>query len=292
MEFHFLCVGFAKCGTTSLDGILRQYKQINLPIIKEPHFFWWKDQYRNPLQRLYTKYYSQVKEEQYVGMVDPTLCKQSIKDVDLYFGDNTKIIVMLRNPVKALFSDFKMGLRSGFYWGYFVPFKKSSVSEKFEKFMEHCENKQHDYQKAELFQYDKYLENLYASRKKEDIKVIIFEEFIKKPEKFMREIEEFLSLRHEEGIDYNVWMNNGKKISRNYFCARFNNFMLRLWNSGSMIKKSIAQKLRGIFYKYTLIENNEAASAQALKRCENYYRASKNKVARILEKDLDKLWFE
>ena len=294
MKFDFLCVGYAKCGTTSLDGILRQYKQITLPLAKvqEPHFFWWKDDYKEPLQRLYTKYYGEVKEGQCVGMVDPTLSKEKIQDVDFYFGEQTKIIVMLRNPVKALFSDFRMGLRSGFYWGYFVPFKKSTVSEKFEKFIEHCENKQHDYKKAELFRYDKYLESLYEARKKEDIKIIIFEEFVKDQAKFKSEIEKFLGLRPEDNINYDIWLNSGKKISKNYFCARINNSILKLWTSGSLPKKALAKKLRKIIHKYTLVENNETASSQAVKRCEDYYRDSKNKVAELTGKDLDHLWFQ
>ncbi len=38
MRLDFICPGLPKCGTTTLDVILRQYEQICLPCIKEPVF--------------------------------------------------------------------------------------------------------------------------------------------------------------------------------------------------------------------------------------------------------------
>lgn len=38
MRLDFICPGLPKCGTTTLDAILRQYEEICLPCIKEPVF--------------------------------------------------------------------------------------------------------------------------------------------------------------------------------------------------------------------------------------------------------------
>ena len=36
---NFMCIGAAKCATTSLYNILKQHPQIGLSSFKEPHFF-------------------------------------------------------------------------------------------------------------------------------------------------------------------------------------------------------------------------------------------------------------
>lgn len=38
-EFSFLCVGFMKCGTTTFHEILKQHREIYLPIVKEPLYY-------------------------------------------------------------------------------------------------------------------------------------------------------------------------------------------------------------------------------------------------------------
>ena len=291
MKLDFLCVGFAKCGTGTLDTILRQYKQINLPLVKEPRFFHWKHRFNNPLDKLYNEYFANVKEEQHVGIVDPSMTRVSIDELDSCFGDETKIIVMLRNPVKALFSDFKMGMRAGYYWGYFKFFGKNEVNDRFEVFLNHCLNKQHDYKKLDLYAYDDYLDKLFEKRKKEDIMVIIFEEFIKNPKALKEEIENFLGIESED-VEYNIWFNKGDKICRNYLCARLVNFGLKIKNSADIRVKKFGIKFLDILTKFTWVENREKITPELQKKCEDIYRDSKNKVSQIIGKDLNKIWFE
>ena len=171
MEIDFLCVGFAKCGTTTFDNILRQYSQVVLPVIKEPHFFRWKDGYDFPVQKLINEYFEQqvTNTNKCMGMVDPTLTHMSVDDLIKYFGENTKIIVMLRNPVKAFYSEFKMGLRIGYYWGYYYPFKKVNVGRMFDSYLEHIISGKCNANTLEYFFYDRYLENIYQKINKKYI---------------------------------------------------------------------------------------------------------------------------
>jgi hypothetical protein len=57
-KIYFMCVGFHKCGTTTLDGILRQYNELYLPRnIKEPFFPIWYKKYDNPMEILFNRFF-------------------------------------------------------------------------------------------------------------------------------------------------------------------------------------------------------------------------------------------
>lgn len=291
MKMDFLCVGFAKCGTTTLDAILRKYQQIKLPVIKEPRFFHWYKEYEEPLEKLQRDYFTDIRDEHCVGIIDPAMTKVPFSEVDRCFGSQTKIIIMMRNPVNALYSDFRMGLRAGYYWGYFRPFQKTTVNQKFAQFLSHCENKQHDYKKFDLYCYEQYLEGLYALRDRENVKIIIFEEFIKDPNSFKEDIENFLGIE-PENVDFNVWVNEGKKICKNYFCARINNYLLQKKNNPDPEIKRKGTIWLNKARKYTLVENPEKLSDEMRKKCEDMYRSSKDRVAELTGKNLDELWFQ
>lgn len=290
MKMDFICAGFAKCGTTTFDAILRNYKKINLPVMKEPRFFHWADKHDNPVERLFSEFYADIRPDQIVGLVDPAMTRGSVDELNKYFGNDVKIILMMRNPVKALFSDFKMGLRH-YYWGYYWPFKKTTVCEKFEIFLDDCVNKRHDYKKLDLYKYDKYLEGVLNTFKKENVKVIFFEEFIKDPMSIKEEMEGFLGIDPED-VDYNIWVNEGSRVSRNYFCARINNYILQIKNKPNLKIKMAAGNFLRFVAKFTLVPNNEKITSELAKKCEDLYRESKDRVAALSGKDLNQLWFE
>ena len=56
MKIDFMCLGFPKCGTTTLDMVLRQHTQLSFPKIKETGYWSWYKLYSKPLEEL-EKYY-------------------------------------------------------------------------------------------------------------------------------------------------------------------------------------------------------------------------------------------
>ncbi len=68
----FLVAGFMKCGTTSLYHILSKMDFIYLPQEKETYFFRWKDKVDHAQEVLIRRYFSDIKEGQTVGMIEPS----------------------------------------------------------------------------------------------------------------------------------------------------------------------------------------------------------------------------
>lgn len=121
-RLDFLCVGFTKCGTTSLHHYLKGHPQICLPHDKESPFFdvntitmeKWNDYViksfpnRPGLLR---------------GKVTPRYTASPLTPRKIHsLFPNVKIIFLIRNPVERLFSYFKMMKRLGRFDGSFNDF--------------------------------------------------------------------------------------------------------------------------------------------------------------------------
>ncbi len=113
---NLLIVGAAKSGTTSLHNYLNQHPEVFMCNPKEPHFLINKE---IGLKRIlvgiddfqeYEKLFFAGKENKYRGessvmyLMYPDIVIPKIKEL---FGDETKIIIMLRNPVDRAYSGFQ-----------------------------------------------------------------------------------------------------------------------------------------------------------------------------------------
>ena len=113
---NLLIVGAAKSGTTSLHNYLNQHPEVFMCNPKEPHFLINKE---IGVERIlvgiddfqeYEKLFSGGKENKYRGessvmyLMYPEIVIPKIKEL---FGDETKIIIMLRNPVERAYSGFQ-----------------------------------------------------------------------------------------------------------------------------------------------------------------------------------------
>lgn len=125
---HFLVVGAARAGTTSLHYYLRQHPSLFLPSRKEPCFFSFPEkapEYVNgkfafavhsPEQ--YYKLFEPAKENQVCGEISTPylyLYDQTIQNILEYHPDHhkLKILIMLRNPVYRAFSQYMWRVRDG-----------------------------------------------------------------------------------------------------------------------------------------------------------------------------------
>lgn len=73
-KIDFLCVGFQKCATTTLDAILRQHSEVALPIIKEIHLAEWATKCQNPMKLIENKFFRDTNySNKKIGIVDPSL---------------------------------------------------------------------------------------------------------------------------------------------------------------------------------------------------------------------------
>jgi len=114
---NFFIVGAAKSGTSSLYEYLKQHPEIYMSLEKEPLFFLPHDQVVNHKYKKWDNYISlfqNVNNEKAIGEAStPYLYyHESAKKIKNTFP-NSKIIILLRNPVEMSFSLYLHALRMG-----------------------------------------------------------------------------------------------------------------------------------------------------------------------------------
>lgn len=295
-NIDFLCVGFEKAGTTTLDVILRQHSQINLPRIKETQYFYWNMKYKDSKELLWERYYTN--KAGIYGAIEPEF-EYYPKDIRKEFGKDVKLLFIMRNPVNRLFSSYRMELRRGTR-GMIEQYKeKKSISSMFEQFVENhiVYNKRgNDKLFVERGKYMRVIKEFLNYFPRENMKFIIFEEFILNPQKYITEIQEFLGIPVEE-LDCNIRENTGNRVSRNYGCACLNSLIVRLnfnlWTNKNC-PISLYVKLKSFFdkiMKYTTLEVKSQINIKTQKICEQFYREDKEELEKFLKKDLSMLWY-
>lgn len=307
MKFDFVCVGFPKCGTTTLDEILRQHTKIALPVVKETGFFSWYQHYSQPVEQQLKNYYENTDGKK-VGVIEPLFLTRA-SEVKKYFGQDIKILIMMRNPVDRLFSDFRMKLRfGGSTGGYKSLYKKYKVKEVAKMF--------HDVVEKEIKQtegnveagkgifvrsnYIKWIREYESIFGKENIKLIFMEDFFADSENELKEIFGFIDVPFEV-VDANVRANEGKKISRGYLSATVNKWLyhrlmvttLRMkanWRVHIRLRNAVESlfKTIGIF---TLVDSKEKMLPETRTFLQEYYNDSVRALEQYTNKDLTQIWY-
>lgn len=111
---NVLCVGFAKCGTTTLYDILAQHPDIYLSRIKEPIYYSEKELEEKGFEWYLKRYYLKAPSQKVIMEINPLIAKCDIpKKIVMDYGKDTKIIFLIRNPISRLYSNFKMNMLAG-----------------------------------------------------------------------------------------------------------------------------------------------------------------------------------
>jgi hypothetical protein len=103
---NFLIVGAAKCGTTSLFEYLRRHPDVYMPAWKELSYFAGKNETDAGTFNDYLKFFSKSRHENKVGEASVAYLYASSAPLKIAsaLGKNTKIIILLRNPVEMAHS--------------------------------------------------------------------------------------------------------------------------------------------------------------------------------------------
>lgn len=111
----FLIVGAAKCGTTSLYEYLRQHPEVFMPRRKEPNFFAGPSHGNRTTEAEYRALFADATSAKAVGeasvayLYDPG----SPRRIFEYLGPETRIVIMLRNPVDMVHALWGHMVRAG-----------------------------------------------------------------------------------------------------------------------------------------------------------------------------------
>jgi len=198
----FIICGAMKCGTTTLHAILNRHPDVFVPQ-KEVNFFDMDDIFQHPDFNLYHKkkwkeqdfegdpakywqwYASQfvgVKKGQCIGEDSTTYIasENAIKRISQQ-NKKIKVIVMLRNPVSRAYSHYGHLLRTG------------RAINSFEATLQY-----NPYSILNRSMYVQQLKNIYKNFPKEQVKVIIFEDFIKDVKAGTDDVCKFLGVDHSK----------------------------------------------------------------------------------------------
>lgn len=290
--------GFAKCGTTSLHKALLDMEDIYLSEKKESHFFRWYDTVENPMERLIEQYFYYIQEGQFVGMVEPSFDIMAEQVYD-FFGSQVKIIFLVRNPIDAEFSYFKMISRSGGAMSLYDAYEQSGgvcKPDTFEAFF-------NQYSAKMVIDKYKYIDSIRVFLKhypKEQIKIITFEEMIQNPRTVLNDLLKFIGssckymqddLPRENEGNYVMATVDGLKIAE-----KWGNTAWAYHNINGVSDKrrrEIVHELPNIQKQYNLAEKiyDLKIPLETRKKMELYYNDSVRELEQLMNRDLSKIWF-
>jgi Sulfotransferase domain len=122
LKLDFIVVGAERCGTTWLADMLRQHRDVFIPVQKEIHYFNRKfvdfpdiDNYNfdKPIN-WYWQFYAEAAAKQKKGEVCPSYLWDVAAAERIHaFDPEIKIMVMLRNPIERTFSAYRFWMQRG-----------------------------------------------------------------------------------------------------------------------------------------------------------------------------------
>ncbi len=114
---NFFIIGAAKAGTTSIYDILKKYKEVYLPVQKEPSFFCDNEYYEKGIEWYIDTFYRKAGKYPVRGDATPRYLywgKRVIpRFLEIYHKNLPKIIVIFRNPADLVYSYYWQNVREG-----------------------------------------------------------------------------------------------------------------------------------------------------------------------------------
>lgn len=304
-EIQFIVAGCPKCGTTSLYYALQKVEDIYVPDCKEGKYFFYRDSMASPKEKLLSRFFSHISEKQVPGCIEPSFAFYA-RQIRETFGSDVKLCFVIRNPVKATYSLFKM----------FNRFGDSSCHCSYDRYERYCDAMFDDYiitlpDEHELyFDYVRILEDFLQYYPMEQLQIIVFEELVRKPEEKINEFLRFVGSKET----YDSQWGFPKENSGDYVWADKEGWVLGMKNALLTDEKEkylnwrILDDPETALARANEIENemfrigerceaaekiyNPKMTPEQQKRLEDFYRPSVRKLEKMLHKDLSKLWFE
>ena len=281
MSPNFFIVGGSKCGTTNISYYLNLHPKIFFSELNEPYYFCkWDvpEKYnRNSMitnMKKYLDLFKNVKNEIIVGEASsPYLtCPHASLEIKKAFP-NSKILISIRNPIERSHSAY-------FSYQFMKPNEQN--------FMEMI--KTHEKLISEkIFYIDSILESGFYTKNikryqeifgKENVKIIIFEDYIKNTVQNINSIFKFLGINDK--IDLNEQSKGSYRVPKNFLAKSLLNNKNFRKVSTILIPTVMRQKLGD---KYFL---KQVKKPEMLENERNYLRELYNDEVNELEKFLGK----
>lgn len=308
---NFFVVGVVKGGTTALYHILKAHPDIYMSPIKEVNYFSKHDIHPEYFTREY-RYASYLNIEQYItsgmkhivhiahihqedhyeALFKPVINQKAIGEISnsysvcpssaqaiFNYNKDSKIIIMLRNPVERIWSQYIMNLREG------KTRNKNFIAE-----IEQDLHKPHNGWGAShlyielgmYYEQVKRFKDLFGPR----LLVCFFEDYKHDPQKTIQEIYRFLE------IDSSFTANLESKYNESAV-PRFETLNYLLTNTGILpffkrfFGRDIRQKFKQVLYTN---KNMPVMSSNDILYIKNIYREDIQKLGVLLKRDLLNYW--
>ena len=285
---NFFIVGTAKAGTTTLYAYLKDTKGIYMSPVKEPRYFHSFKQdpsgrgIRITDEAKYLKLFSKVKDEKAIGEATPSYLRDP-KTPELIHEKvpNAKIIIILRDPVQRAFSHHLMRKTNGQETRTF-----HQVIEDYMKIYKH-DGITFDrviYPGLYISQVKKYVD-VFGSQ---NIKILIFEEFVKDTFNQVKEVLNFLGVDSEppSNIDkvYNPYGEPRGKISEIMLSNKL------IWK---IAVKLVPQNFRWGLRKKVFLKDKEKPKLPDKEGIllQKFYKEDVNNLEKLLCRKLPWKWF-
>lgn len=219
MKVNLFIVGTPKAGTTSLHHYLNEFPEILMSIRKEPDFFsdreiqeqglYYGSSRINTLSK-YNSLFSSWIDEPIIGEASVSyLFYPNVPERIKLYNENSKIIIMLRNPIERAFSHYLMDYRLGL--------TSNSFEEEFDK--KETLNFQQYFLLGNYFHQVKRYLNIFG---KENVHIIWYSDFKENTANELNKVISFLGLNTDFKLDF-------KKI-HNSFSMPKNNFIRKVYS--------------------------------------------------------------
>jgi len=298
-KVNLFVIGAPKCGTTALCSYLSEHDDIFLSKIKEPHYFAHEFGYfadRVPTEKEYHALFSEAKGSESIfmeGSVYYLYAKDSIKKIKEY-NSNTKIIVMLRNPV-----DMVQSMHSQLVWTQdediqdFELAWNSQVVRKEGKCIPRKCREPAFLQYKQLCSLGEQVERLLTVFDREDVFFIDYDEFRKDTRSVYEGVLEYLSVTQDGRSDFKVI--NSNKAHKFKFIAGFTErppeFLVRLLPS---VKSFLGLDRLGLMDLIRRVssekKNREKVGGELESKLKGCFRHDVEKLSELLGQDFIATW--
>ena len=222
VEPNFFIVGAPKSGTTNISYYLIQHTQVFMPENLEPYYFARLDipqNYEREIisdEKKYLNLFKNAKNCKAIGESSPVYlyCPHSALEIKNRFP-NSKIIISLRNPIEIAYSEYFSLKFMGFD-------KNRSFNELLDSSKEQLDqNEFHIDSLLEAGFYSKHIKRFQKIFSKNQIKIIIFEEYIKNTIPTINSILSFLDI--DKSIAFKTAPKGAYKVPRNFASQKLMN---------------------------------------------------------------------
>lgn len=265
-NINLFIVGAAKSGTTSLYNYLQQHPDVFLPRVKEPHFYSEVEShnpeaYLNPEKgqfyhdkvikekEIYFSLYRESKSQKILADASPSYLFDELAPERIFINHpNSKIVILLRDPVQRAFSHYLMDIRHG-----------HQVEEDFLKAIKKDLNAlpkkwgvAHLY--IELGFYFQQTKRYIDFFGKENVKIILYDDFVQKTEEVLIDLCDFIDINKEY-----ISRINYRRIYNEYatYSSSLSKYILKYKNRFNIFKTILPSSLINYLKERVIFKKKE-----------------------------------